>query len=86
MNIANINNISEEIDNDWEKMQSLLTEGMITELAFLKWVKKKFRQLKSAVYKLANNVKKFIKKGIKNLMEFLDVDVEISGHEQEIKW
>ena len=86
LNIANINNISEEIDRDWEKMQSLLTEGMITELAFLKWVKKKFKQLKNAVYKLANNVKKFVKKGIKNLLEFLDVKVEIEGYDGEVKW
>ena len=86
LNYNHIQNIKEEIDNDWEQMHSLLTEGMISELAFFNWVKTKFKQLKSAVVKLANKVKKFIKKGIKNLMEFLDVDVEISGHEKEIKW
>ena len=34
----------------------------------------------------ANNVKLFVKKGIKNLLEFLDVKVEIEGYDGEVKW
>ena len=85
LNYNHIKEQTEIMEREAEEMQKFLSEGLISEVAFFSWAKKKIKGIVNYIKKVFNAVKNFILEKVDNILEFLELTPVISFN-NTVKW
>ena len=73
------------MEREAEEMQKFLSEGLISEVAFFSWAKKKIKGIVNYIKRVFTAVKNFILEKVDNILEFLELTRVISFN-NTVKW
>ena len=85
LNYNHIQEQTEIMEREAEEMQKFLSEGLISEVAFFSWAKKKIKGIVNYIKRVFTAVKNFILEKVDNILEFLELTPVISFN-NTVKW
>lgn len=85
LNYSHIQEQTEIMEREAEQMQKFLSEGLISEVAFFSWAKKKIKGIVNYIKRVFKAVKNFIMEKVENILEFLDMTPVVSFN-NTVKW